>query len=70
MPEVVVADCGGATVCHNGIASVCAVWRLSVELRFHSPYRRWIRGLLTEVLTFLTVIIVAGLLALAAALVT
>lgn len=38
-----------------------------VELRFHSPYRGWLAGLLTEIAVFAAVIIVAVVLALAAA---
>jgi hypothetical protein len=38
-----------------------------VELRFHSPYRHWLVGLLTEVVLFLGFIALAALLALAAA---
>jgi hypothetical protein len=38
-----------------------------MELRFHSPYRAWIRGLLTEIAVFVLFMTFAGLLALAAA---
>jgi hypothetical protein len=38
-----------------------------VEIRFHSPYRHWIFGLLTELATFAGFIAAAALLALAAA---
>ena len=38
-----------------------------MEVRFHSPYRSWIRGLLTELAVFSVFLGVAALLALAAA---
>lgn len=38
-----------------------------MELRFHSPYRGWLKGLLTEITVFAIFIVVAAALALAAA---
>mgnify|MGYP005855429159 CR=1 FL=1 len=40
--------------------------RSSVELRFHNPYRGWLKGLLTEFVVFAVFIIVVAALALVA----
>lgn len=37
-----------------------------MELRYHSPYRRWVLGLLTELATFVAFVAAAALIALLA----
>jgi len=56
-------------VCHNGRGrqTVMRTQEVRLEVRFHSPYRRWALGLITEIVVFALFMAAVALIALLAA---